>query len=287
LASALEYFLRLRGHLSEGRRWLEGALGRAGEAPLEVRAKALNAASILVDRQGQVEQARALLEEALAIYRDLEDERSVARMLSNLGGVAVAEGDLAGAEALFEETLPLFRRMEDGRALMVTLSNLAAIANLGGSHERARALGEEALSIARSEGDQDQTSISLHNLGRAALNEGMLDEAGVRLRESLELSAALGYKEVIAYCLEGIGELAALAGSERSAARLLGAGIALLATLGIPIGPEERDGYERAVAGLRSELGEVSFARLEAEGRELSLEQAVAEALDVVGGAPG
>ncbi len=286
LASALEYFLRLRGHLSEGRSWLEGALSRVGDAPLEVRAKALNAASILVDRQGDVQQARSLLEEALAIYRELEDERSVARMLSNLGGVAVAEGDLAQAETLFEETLPLFRRMEDSRALMVTLSNLAALANLGGDHERARALGEEALAIARSEGDQDQTSISLHNLGRAALNEGLLDEAGRRLRESLELSAGLGYKEVIAYCLEGIGELAALGGSERGGARLLGAGIALLAELGIPIGPEEREGYERAVARLELALGQELFGRLEAEGRELPLEQAVAEALELVGKRP-
>ena len=283
LASALEYFLRLRGHLSEGRRWLDAALSRGGEAPRAVRAKALNAASILVDRQGDTGEARALLEEAVAIYRDLGDERSAARMLSNLGGVAVAEGDLAQAKALFEETLPLFRRTDDHRALMVTLSNLAAIAGLGGDHGRARALGQEALAIARSEGDQDQTSISLHNLGRAALKEGLLDDARVRLRESLELGGELGYKEVIAYCLEGIGELGAVTGHERSAARLLGAGVAMLEHLGIPIGPEEREGYERAVARLRIGLGEASFARLEAEGRELQLEQAVTEALEVVG----
>ncbi|MGI9110890.1 MAG: ATP-binding protein [Gaiellaceae bacterium] len=282
LASALEYFLRLRGHLSEGRRWLEGALSRGGEAPLRVRAKALNAASILVDRQGDTEEARALLEEALGIYRSLGDERSAARMLSNLGGVAVAEGNLEQAEALFEETLPLFRRVDDSRALMVTLSNLAAIAGLAGDRDRARALGEEALAVARSEGDQDQTSISLHNLGRAALNEGRLDDAGWCLRESLELGAELGYKEVIAYCLEGIGELAAVAGDERSAARLLGAGIAMLEHLGIPIGPEERNGYERAVSGLQLRLGEASFRGLEADGRELTLAQAVAEAVEVV-----
>jgi len=282
LASALEYFLRLRGHLSEGRRWLEGALSRGGEAPPAVRAKALNAASIFVDRQGDPELARRFLEEALVIHRDLGDERSVARMLSNLGGVAVAEGDLERAEALFEQTLPSFRRMEDGRALMVTLANLAAIANLGGDHGRARTLGEEALAVARSEGDQDQTSISLHNLGRAALNEGLRDEAGRRLGESLELGVRLGYKEVIGYCLEGVGELAAVVGDERSAARLLGAGIAMLEGLGIPIGPEERGGYERAVAQLKLRLGEEPFARMQEDGRGLQLGQAVAEALGVV-----
>jgi len=165
---------------------------------------------------------------------------------------------------------------------MVTLANLAAIANLGGDHGRARALGEEALTVARSEGDQDQTSISLHNLGRAALNEGLRDEAGRRLGESLELGVRLGYKEVIGYCLEGVGELAAVVGDERSAARLLGAGIAMLEGLGIPIGPEERGGYERAVAQLKLRLGEEPFARMQEDGRGLQLGQAVAEALGVV-----
>ena len=91
---------------------------------------------------------------------------------------------------------------------------------------------------------------------------------------------------MIAYCLEGVGELAALGGSERGGARLLGAGIALLAELGIPIGPEEREGYERAVARLEFALGQELFGRLEAEGRELPLEQAVAEALELVGKRP-
>jgi len=57
----------------------------------------------------------------------------------------------------------------------------------------------------------------------------------------------------------------------------------MLAGLGIPIGPEERDGYERAVGELTLRLGEAAFARMVADGGELELEGAVAEALAVVG----
>lgn len=280
LASALEYFWRLRGHLSEGRKWLEGALSRGGETPTPVRAKALNAAAILVHRQGDLRLAKGFLEEALAIHRELHDEREVARMLSNLGGVAVFEGEYERATELYEETIPLFRKAGDDRGLMVTLSNLASIANLSGDHARGRTLGEEGLAVARRAGDMDQTSISLHNLGRAALHQQRHVEAGRRFGESLELAVALGYKELIAYGLEGLGELAAARHQWERAARLLGAGTCLFEALGVPIGPEEREGYEATVARLTERLGEAAAAELQAEGRAMSLERAVAQALE-------
>ena len=281
LASALEYFLRLRGHLSEGRRWLEGALARGGEAPPAVRAKALNAAANVVDRLGEYALSRSFTEQALAIRRELGDEREVARMLSNLGSLAIHDDDRERAAALFEETIPLFRKFGDGRALMVTLSNLAVIADLGGDYARGRALGEEALAVARQEGDQDQISVSLHNLARAALRQRTFDEAGRRFAESLELAVELGYREVIAYCLEGLGELAAARREWEPAARLLGAGLALFDELGVPLGPEERDGCEATIERLREALGEAGLAERRAEGGAAPLEQAVAAALEL------
>lgn len=122
-----------------------------------------------------------MLEEALALYRLLGDERSVARMLANLGSVAIHEGDHQRAIALYEETMPLFRAAGDDRALAVTLSNLASMAKAAGDDARARELGEEGLAVALRTGDKESASISLHNLGRAALREERLDDAAARL----------------------------------------------------------------------------------------------------------
>nr|MBA3331149.1 hypothetical protein [Actinomycetota bacterium] len=142
-------------------------------------------------------------------------------------------------------------------------------------------LGEEALAIARQEGDQDQISVSLHNLARAALRQRTFDEAGRRFAESLELAVELGYREVIAYCLEGLGELAAARREWEPAARLLGAGLALFDELGVPLGPEERDGCEATIERLREALGEAGLAERRAEGGAAPLEQAVAAALEL------
>ena len=279
LAAAAQYFWRMRGHLGEGRRWLEAALARGGEAPVPVRGRALHAAAIFVDRQGDHAEARRLYEESLALFRTAGDDRLVARTLAELGGMAILEEDYDRAIELYDETIPLFRESGDLRALTVTLSNLASAVGLQGDYERARELGHEALALARERGDGDQMGISLHNLGRNALSREAFDEAAGHFRESIEVGVGLGYKELLAYCLLGCGELATASGEARAAARLLGAGAAQFDELGVPLGPEEREGYARSLERLRDELGEGELERLLATGRALPLEDAVGEAL--------
>ena len=279
LAASMHYFWRLRGHLTEARRWLEPALSRDGAAPAGVRARALTALSAVVDRQGEHERCVRLLEEALDLFREEGDDRRAARTLSELGGAAAIMGDLDRAAALFEETLPIFRAAEDQRAQMVTLSNLAAVANLRGDYERGRRLNEEALSLARAAGDLDQTIISLHNLGRAALAQNGGDEARRFFDESLRLGFELGYRELVATCLEGLAELACREGDLGRSARLLGAAEAVLTDMGVHLGPEEQEGYESTLATLSATLGADRLDTLRAEGAALPLDDAVALAL--------
>jgi predicted ATPase len=75
LASALWWFWWLRGHVSEGRGWLERMLGQETGVPAAPRARALNAAGVLAMTQDDHAQARALLEECLALRRALEDRQ--------------------------------------------------------------------------------------------------------------------------------------------------------------------------------------------------------------------
>jgi predicted ATPase/class 3 adenylate cyclase len=279
LAGALEPFWRLRGHISEGRRWLETALLRGGEAPASLRTKALDAAAGLAYRQGDNKRSTELWEEALAVCRETSDKPRTARVLAELGGVAVAEGDYERARTVYEESIAVFRDAGDLRALTVTLSNLASVANLQGEYERGSRLAQEALVLSREHGQKESISVVLHNLGRAALRQHRCDEARELLAESLETAEALGFKEIIAYCLAGFAEIAAAAERWEEAARLIGAAEVLLEQLGIPLGPEERDGYEATVALLETQLRPDELAAANAAGRALGTEQAIAYAL--------
>ena len=83
--------------------------------------------------------------------------------------------------------------------------------------------------------------------------------------------------------------LAGLAGSCGStgdagrAARLFGAAHALRESVGIPLRPIARPEYERDVAAVRTRLDEASWQAAWAEGQAMTLEQAIAYALE---GAP-
>jgi tetratricopeptide (TPR) repeat protein len=281
LAAALQYFWRVRGLVAEGRRQLEDALTAGSAASAPVRAKAIGAAAVLVDRQGDHDIARGLYEDALTLYRAIGDHRGTARMLSELAGLAIEEGDLDLATALFEESIPLHRRSGDQRALMVSTANLASVATLRGDLEQGRVLGEEALALARADDDADQVTISLYNLGRIALGERRFADASALFAESLHVARDLGYRELVAYGILGFGELATAVGDVERGARLVGAGLAFFESHGIELGPDERSGVGATHEALGAALGDARRGALVAEGRALSLDAAADDAATV------
>jgi hypothetical protein len=71
----------------------------------------------------------------------------------------------------------------------------------------------------------------------------------------------------------------AAASQPEKAARVFGAAEALREAIGAPVPPVERPDYDRAVAAARARLGEVAFSSGWAEGRAMTLEQAMSYAL--------
>ena len=117
-AAALWVFWATRGHLSEGRRWLEGAVSRGGPAADPARAKALDGAGWLAAYQDDYGAAKALVEEGLSVYRELGDKEAVASSLASLGMVAVlGRRDDVPVAALLEEARELRPGLQDRRTV--------------------------------------------------------------------------------------------------------------------------------------------------------------------------
>jgi non-specific serine/threonine protein kinase len=120
------------------------------------------------------------------------------------------------------------------------------------------------------------------------LSQGAYERATALLEEALLLSRDIGTRELLALGLESLAWVAAASGQSRRAARLCGAAEALREVLGVPLSPAQRTGHDQAVQAMRATLGEEAFAAAWAAGRALSLEQAVALALECGGdNAPG
>jgi non-specific serine/threonine protein kinase len=90
---------------------------------------------------------------------------------------------------------------------------------------------------------------------------------------------------VTGYCLLGLAALAAQEGGPERAARLWGAAAALREAHGLHLPALLRARSEGYAAAARAQVGEAAFAAAWAAGRAMTLEQAVADALEEPGDA--
>lgn len=98
-------------------------------------------------------------------------------------------------------------------------------------------------------------------------------------RESLVLSRKLGDKSYIAFCLMALAGVIQSTGRATRATRLFGAAEILLQSLDAVLDPGGSLEYDSDLAAARTQLGEEAFEEARAEGREMTLEQAVVEAM--------
>ncbi|HMI99837.1 MAG TPA: BTAD domain-containing putative transcriptional regulator [Gaiellaceae bacterium] len=279
LAASLWEFWWVRGHLAEGRRWLDQALARGASEPPELRARALHAASSLATRQGDYERAAELSEQSLALWEELGDVSGTARSLLSLGTVAAEQGDHERAISLSERAADLYRESGEQRGHALAISNLGGIALERGDYAKAASLSEEAYGLFQMLEDSEGMAFALVNQGFAALSEHEHERALAFLRKALRRLVELEFRDVIGYCFEGLAAVLSLTGQAGPAARLLGAAEALRESLGVNLAPAEQETHEETAVALRQALGEEQFSAAWRLGRELPLDEAIAFAL--------
>lgn len=281
IASALLHFWIVRGYLREGQEWLEGALPHSESVPAQVRAKAFHVTGTLAARQGEYPAARQFLEQALELRRHLADPRAISVSLNNLATVAIDQGDYAHARELLDESIGIKRQLGDKTGLAYSLGNLGEVERHLGEYGQALAFYEESLSLLRELDNQETVAMVLVSLGSLHLARREYQRGADLYCESLALAQKVGSKWAIAMCIAGLAAIARARGNPEHAARLLGAAQAQLEAIGSPLEPGDRAEYERNVAATRMAMDRANFATAWAEGRSLTIEQAIGQALQV------
>jgi predicted ATPase/transcriptional regulator with XRE-family HTH domain len=319
LTSALWRFWYIHGYVSEGRRWLDQALTSRIQLLSFAWAKALYGAGRLAWAQCEYAQAKARCEESLTLSQELDDKHSVARTLNTLGAIASEQGDYIQAKELHEASLAICRRLGDKRGIAMvlndygialseqgdqakalvlfeeslvlrqelgikqeiaqTLLNLGFIALRQDKHRDAAAHFEESLSLYRAIRDVEGVALSLLNLGAVALAKVECESAAALFSESLVMYQKLGDLRNSAECLEGLAAASGVLGQTVRAARLWGVAERLREIISAPLPPADRPVYQSSIAAARIQSNEMIFAAAWAAGRALTLEQAIAEAL--------
>ena len=121
---------------------------------------------------------------------------------------------------------------------------------------------------------------SLAHLGTVAQAQDNYGQAAALLCDSLRLFQHLGDKGGLLAALERMAGLAAAQQQPERATRLLGAAMAFRTTNDLPLPAWDRPLYDRIRATIRAQLDEATFTTAWAEDRAMTLEQAIAYALD-------
>ena len=288
VSAQLAVYAIFQGDFAAARSRLDEAdvLGRElGDATAVLAAR--GALALLFEHTGALDDAWRVGDEALALARRLGDAWWEGRLLETRAHVALRRGDAATAAALLEEGVRLARRTGDTWGLATALAELGDLARSRGAHADAGALYAESLTLREGLGLPGTTPSLRHNLGYVALATGDASAATAQFAAALREFRRLGERRGVAECVIGLAGVAAAGGWAEGAARLFGAGEAALEALGSQLWPSNRADYERAVALARAALDTTAFEAARAEGRGLSLEEAIALALDRAGAPRG
>ena len=171
---------------------------------------------------GRYDEARPVLEEGLAIAREIWNVRSVADILQPLGLAFLGLGDRPGARAAFEEALDLARKRAGRRDVAAALNGLAQFHRIEGALDLAEPLYEQVVAIVREIGDRESTALALLNVAMVYIGRGLGESARKALVEVDAIAADIGSKPASQSLLEVCAGLASFEGDWARAARLFG-----------------------------------------------------------------
>lgn len=283
LLSALYEFWFARGHLSEILARLKRALERPDAAErTATRAKALNALGFFDWEDLSLFNPRSQLEEALSISTELGDRSNIATALRHLGLLAYLEGNDADASSLLEQSLAIGRELNTWERVLnsQTLHFLGDVLLMQGDIDRAAAMFEESIVILADHPVKTILAYGVRRLGQLASDQGNVERAYALCKESLVLNMEVTDQRGVIACLAALAGIELLQDRLEAASKLFGAVRALLDYYGMKLLPADEIRYNRNLATLRESLGEAAFQTASAEGRAMTLEQAVDYALN-------
>jgi tetratricopeptide (TPR) repeat protein len=250
------------------------ALGRAlGDA--WNTALALRSLSMLAINGAE---ARAFLQEGLALARRTGDQMLLGIVYTGLGDVELKLGNYTEAETALRAALDLRQAAGNKYGVAVVLGMLGEVEKGRGDWAQAVAYSEASLGLQRSMGHSVRIGLQLRRLGFATLGRGDADQARSLFQEAL---TSLEQPDIgaVCVCLLGLAGVAARRGDTTRMRRLWVAAEALRQVDGTPWPPAEQADIERTLATLRSQLDDTTFTRLWAEGQAMTLDEVVNYAL--------
>jgi predicted ATPase/class 3 adenylate cyclase len=232
-------------------------------------------------RRANHDVATSMIQEALNLGQLLKDRHLTAHCLLMLGRTATRQATYDAAIQYEDESLQIFRDLSDQTCYANCLFHIGWNAFLAGDIRPAVQRFHECLSISREIDNIELMSMPMFALGRIAIVHGDIHKAKGFLIEALDLhKKVLDSLYYLAYCLEATCAIPSLPPDKT--ARLLGKAEALREQKGYILPIAERHLVDPIIERLQSLLGKEAFDSARIEGKALTIEQVINDAIEVL-----
>jgi non-specific serine/threonine protein kinase len=236
----------------------------------------------LADKRGQYHVAIEQLGESLRRFSALGDAQGGDAARNRLGIVAWNQGDYERAHDLLSASQSFQRDAGTTGGLASTLLNLGALALDRGDVARATALLHESLALNDALHDRLACAYARAELGTAALLTGQLEQAEQAFRLMVTIPDPGENPAVVLSACDGLATVHLLRGAPVRAASIWAATEVLRAQYGLRLRPVEQQRRAAWVDAARRGTEPNTFFAAWAEGKALSLVDALSAATEVV-----
>ena len=293
LAFALWRFWQKRGYLTEARARFESLDSQGWELEPVDRARFAEAFGGIAYWQSDEVTARRSYDVALQVWREIDDKAELANALFNRAYaemIVVMGGDLAApalatGREMLDEALALYRDVGDKGGEGNILWALGSFHYFTADAATAESWYRRALALHRAAADRTMEAWSLHMLAMSQAGQRLFDIGAETARDALRNFRESGDVAGMILVLDDLAIIALGLGDNERAGRLWGAARHLQRSTGTALADYvEQNNQLFGVPTPNDVLPGDVLERLSAEGAALSLDEAVAYALETPSG---
>ena len=220
------------------------------------------------------------LTQSLDLFDELGDLWGIARISQRLGELFLKQGSYEKAQLHFDRHLRLDEELHFKQGTVVALYNLGNLYRHQGDYDQAEGYYEKSLALCREYSLKIDRGYNLYSLGMLALHRNNYPLAMRHFTGYFH--AAQGSYEKLTACdfLTSSAAIAAGINQPERAAKLAGAAQALLETTEYRISTFDQAEFDRHLQIARKQLGGAKFEELMSEGYGMTMQQAIAYALE-------
>jgi len=270
--------IALQGDIERGISFAEQSL--ALYRSLGDRLGQANTTRFLSVNHNDLERSKSFLYESLGLYRELGNIAGIAFCLELLALRAMWGGDFSSSTQWLDEAMAIHRQLGNLAQETWALSNYGRLSFWQGDYQKACTYYEEVLTLAEKIGEYLLSIWTRANLSYALLRQGDLQKAnemfGLCIQQFQKANILIG----VVYVIEGLASLNIQLGQVGNAVQLYAWTDGMREKMGDHRPPVEQNSVERDLAVIHSQLNDEEFASLSVEGHAMTVEQAIALALE-------